>query len=63
MGLAAVARVTDSHWIACSVLDEIDFGLTPVGEPPERPHPTAHKLPAAEIRMRSRALIVRFRSS
>ncbi len=29
MGFAAVARVTDGHWIACSVLDEIDFGLQP----------------------------------
>lgn len=27
MGFAAVARVTDDKWIACSVLDEISFGL------------------------------------
>lgn len=27
MGFAAVARVTDDRWIACSVLDRIDFGL------------------------------------
>jgi signal transduction histidine kinase len=27
MGFAAVARVTDHHWIACSVVDEISFGL------------------------------------
>ncbi|MGK6323712.1 ATP-binding protein [Sphingomonas sp. DT-51] len=32
MGFAAVARVTDSKWIACSVLDEIAFGLLPGGE-------------------------------
>jgi signal transduction histidine kinase len=32
MGFAAVARVTEERWIACSVLDEIDFGLTPGGE-------------------------------
>jgi hypothetical protein len=32
MGFAAVARVTDDRWIACSVLDNIDFGLTPGGE-------------------------------
>ncbi|MDB5524703.1 MAG: histidine kinase [Rhizobium sp.] len=32
MGFAAVARVTDDRWIACSVLDEIDFGLKPGGE-------------------------------
>lgn len=27
MGFAAVARVTDSRWIACQVLDRIGFGL------------------------------------
>jgi hypothetical protein len=27
MRFAAVARVTEDRWIACSVLDEIDFGL------------------------------------
>jgi signal transduction histidine kinase len=32
MRFAAVARVTESRWIACSVLDEIDFGLKPGGE-------------------------------
>ena len=32
MGFSAVARVTGDHWIACSVLDEIDFGLKPGGE-------------------------------
>jgi signal transduction histidine kinase len=32
MGFAAVARVTDSRWIACSVLDHIAFGLQPGGE-------------------------------
>ncbi len=30
MGFAAVARVTDTHWVACSIRDEIQFGL-PVG--------------------------------
>ncbi|MXV52641.1 GAF domain-containing protein [Pedobacter sp. HMF7647] len=29
MGFAAVARVTDKQWIACSVRDEINFGLKP----------------------------------
>ena len=29
MRFAAVARVTEDRWIACSVLDEIDFGLGP----------------------------------
>lgn len=29
IGFAAVARVTEDRWIACSVLDEIDFGLGP----------------------------------
>ena len=32
MGFAAVARVTDEKWIACSVRDEINFGLIPGGE-------------------------------
>ena len=27
MGFAAVARVTDDRWIACQVLDKIQFGL------------------------------------
>jgi signal transduction histidine kinase len=32
MGFAAVARVTEDRWIACDVLDKIDFGLKPGGE-------------------------------
>jgi len=32
MGFAAVARVTEDRWVACSVLDEIEFGLKPGGE-------------------------------
>ncbi|HVE51877.1 MAG TPA: GAF domain-containing sensor histidine kinase [Ramlibacter sp.] len=32
MGFAAVARVTESRWVCCSVRDEIDFGLKPGGE-------------------------------
>jgi signal transduction histidine kinase len=32
MGFAAVARVTENRWIACSVKDEIGFGLQPGGE-------------------------------
>jgi signal transduction histidine kinase len=32
MGFAAVARVTDERWIACSVKDDIAFGLAPGGE-------------------------------
>ncbi len=32
MGFAAVARVTDRHWMACAVRDEIGFGLKPGGE-------------------------------
>ncbi len=31
MGFAAVARVTDDRWIACSVKDDIAFGLKPGG--------------------------------
>jgi len=32
MGFAAVARVTSDRWIACSVKDDIAFGLQPGGE-------------------------------
>jgi signal transduction histidine kinase len=32
MRFAAVARVTEGRWVACSVLDAIDFGLKPGGE-------------------------------
>ncbi|HEY6123542.1 MAG TPA: GAF domain-containing sensor histidine kinase [Steroidobacteraceae bacterium] len=32
MGFAAIARVTDDRWIACSVRDEIGFGLAAGGE-------------------------------
>jgi signal transduction histidine kinase len=32
MRFAAVARVTDRHWVACAVDDSIDFGLRPGGE-------------------------------
>lgn len=34
MGFAAVARVTEDHWIACSLTDKISFGLKPGGELP-----------------------------
>lgn len=29
MGFAAVARVTADRWVACQVLDKIEFGLSP----------------------------------
>ncbi len=32
MRFAAVARVTEDRWVACSVLDQIEFGLKPGGE-------------------------------
>ena len=32
MGFAAVARVTDTRWVACQVLDKIAFGLHPGDE-------------------------------
>ncbi|WP_038167389.1 GAF domain-containing sensor histidine kinase [Verrucomicrobium sp. BvORR106] len=32
MKFAAVARVTEDRWVACSVLDSLDFGLKPGGE-------------------------------
>ena len=34
MGFAAVARVTDTRWIACTVRDDIGFGLKPGEELP-----------------------------
>ena len=34
MGFAAVARVTETRWIACAVKDQISFGLQPGGELP-----------------------------
>jgi transcriptional regulator with XRE-family HTH domain len=32
MGFAAIARVTSDKWVACSVRDEITFGMVPGGE-------------------------------
>jgi GAF domain-containing protein len=32
MGFAALARVTEDRWIACQVLDKIEFGLNPGDE-------------------------------
>jgi len=32
MGFAAVARVTEHRWVACQVVDGIEFGLEPGGE-------------------------------
>lgn len=32
MRFAAIARVTDEHWVACAVDDSIDFGLLPGGQ-------------------------------
>ncbi|CAM3727790.1 GAF domain-containing protein [Pontibacter korlensis] len=32
MGFAAIARVTEDRWIACSVRDEVEFGLQKGGE-------------------------------
>ena len=32
MGFAAVARVTETQWVACQVLDRIEFGMRPGDE-------------------------------
>ena len=32
LGFAAVARVTDRRWVACQVIDRVDFGLDPGDE-------------------------------
>jgi signal transduction histidine kinase len=34
MGFAAIARVTEDHWVCLAVNDEINFGLKPGGELP-----------------------------
>jgi two-component sensor histidine kinase/PAS domain-containing protein len=34
MGFAAIARVTDTQWLACATRDDIDFGLPTGGELP-----------------------------
>ena len=34
MGFAAVARVTEDRWLACEVLDLVDFGIKPGSEIP-----------------------------
>lgn len=36
MGYAVVAHVTEDRWLACAVLDEVDFGLPVGGELPIR---------------------------
>lgn len=32
MGFAAIARVTETRWIACQVVDRIEFGMDPGAE-------------------------------
>lgn len=32
MGFVAVARVTDTRWVACQIFDQIDFGMSPGDE-------------------------------
>jgi hypothetical protein len=39
MGFAAIARVTDQRWIACSVRDDINFALGPGMERADRDDP------------------------
>ena len=51
MGFAAVARVTEDRWIACQILDRIDFGLAPGGELEVR------KTICNEIREHPRAIV------
>ena len=52
MGFAAVARVTEDRWIACQVLDRIEFGLDP-GEELE-----IKKTICDEIRECGRAIVI-----
>lgn len=52
MGFAAVARVSDTRWIACQVLDRIEFGLEP-GEELELKTTICD-----EIRQHSRAVVI-----
>jgi PAS domain S-box-containing protein len=52
MGFAAIARVTSTQWVACSVRDEIDFGLLPGGEL------TLETTICNEIRLNGREVII-----
>jgi len=52
MGFAAVARVTESRWVACAVLDNIHFGLLPGSELP------ASTTICSEIRALRREVII-----
>ena len=52
MGFAAIARVTGDKWVACSVRDEINFGLLP-GSELELETTICH-----EIRQNGRAVII-----
>jgi GAF domain-containing protein len=51
MGFAAVARVTEDRWIACQVVDRIEFGLSP-GDELE-----IQKTICNEIRQHARAVV------
>ncbi|MDO6415579.1 GAF domain-containing sensor histidine kinase [Sphingomonas sp. BIUV-7] len=52
MGFAAVARVSDERWVACSVLDKIGFGLS-VGDELKLETTICH-----EIRQTAKAVII-----
>ncbi|RYE97035.1 MAG: GAF domain-containing protein, partial [Oxalobacteraceae bacterium] len=51
MGFAAVARVTETRWIACEVLDRVDFGLKPSDELP------IESTLCNEVRMRRQTIV------
>lgn len=52
MGFAAVARVTETRWVACAVRDEIAFGLVPGGEL------AVDKTLCHEIRQHKQAIVI-----
>jgi signal transduction histidine kinase len=52
LGFAAVARVTESRWVACAVRDEIAFGLEPGGELP------LESTLCSEIRLRRELIVI-----
>ncbi len=52
LGFAAVSRMSDTHWTACAVRDEVDFGATPGDELP------LQTTLCNEVRLRGQAITI-----
>ncbi len=61
LGFSAVARVTETRWIACAVRDEIAFGLTPsvANHGPTIPPRTIDRRPGGDLPVDRSASITR----